>query len=104
METPNHKLVLSWRAVLIRILALLKRKTLIETKNGTLKCLNGTIRLCKVMEDGAFALFFCLHRGGFDSSRVLTPGNLPSKPKKMLMHGGQLGGGGGGWLGAAGID
>ena len=33
-------------------------------------------------EDGAFALFFCPHPRGFDSSRVLTPGNLPSKAKK----------------------
>ena len=100
METPNYKLVSSWCAVLIRILALLKRKTLIETKNRTLKCLNGTIRLCKVTEDGVFALFFRLHRGGFDSSRVPTPGNLPSKVQKMLMHGDQPvwgGEGGGRW-------
>ena len=33
-------------------------------------------------EDGAFALFFRPHSGGFDSSRVPTPGNLPSKAKK----------------------
>ena len=39
-------------------------------------------------EDGAFALFFRPHPGGFDSSRVPTPGNLPSQ--KMLMPGGQL--------------
>ena len=37
---------------------------------------------------------------GFDSSRVPTPENLPSKAKKMLMPGGQPGGA----LGAAGID
>ena len=50
-------------------------------------------------EDGAFALFFRPHPGGFDSSRVLTPGNLPSKAKKMLMPGVQPGrrGGGGRW-------
>ena len=47
------------------------------------------------MEDGAFALFFCPHPRGFDSSRVPTPGNFPSKAKKMLMPGGQPGGGGG---------
>ena len=35
-----------------------------------------------LMEDGAFALFFRPHPGGFDSSRVPTPGNLPSKAKK----------------------
>ena len=29
-------------------------------------------------EDGAFALFFRPHPEGFDSSRVPTPGNLPS--------------------------
>ena len=51
-------------------------------------------------EDGALALFFRPHPGGFDSSRVPTPGNLPSKAKKMLMPGGQPGGG----LGAGGID
>ena len=40
-------------------------------------------------EDGAFALFFCPHCGGFDSSRVPTPGYFPSKAKKMLMLRGQ---------------
>ena len=53
-------------------------------------------------EDGAFALFFRPHPGEFDSSRVSTPGNLPSKAKKMLMPGGHPGGGGAGrcwnWL------
>ena len=44
-------------------------------------------------EDGAFALFFRPHPGEFDSSRVPTPGNLPSKAKKVLMPGGQPGGG-----------
>ena len=34
-------------------------------------------------EDGAFALFFRPHPGGFDSSRVPTPGNLPSEAKKI---------------------
>ena len=44
--------------------------------------------------------------GGFDSSRVFAPLNLPFKAKKkMLMPRGQLGGGGGGGgLGAAEID
>ena len=46
-------------------------------------------------EDGAFALFFWPHPRGFDSSRVPTPGNLPSKAKKTLIPGGQPGGGGG---------
>ena len=34
------------REVVNRIIALLQRKALIETKNRTLKCLKGTIRLC----------------------------------------------------------
>ena len=51
-------------------------------------------------EDGAFALFFRPHPRGFDSSRVPTPGNLPSKVKKMLMPQDQPGG----VLGAGGID
>ena len=60
-------------------------------------------------EDGAFALLFRPHPGRFDSSRVPTPGNLPSRAKKMLMPAGQPKGGGGGGggvggLGAAGID
>ena len=55
--------------------------------------------------DGAFALFFCPHPRGFDSSRDPTPGNLPSKAKKMVMGGGQPGRGGLGMgLGTAGID
>ena len=33
-------------------------------------------------EGGALALFFRPHPGGFDSSRVPTPGNLPTKAKK----------------------
>ena len=33
-------------------------------------------------EDGAFALFFRPHPGGYESSRVPTPGNLSSKAKK----------------------
>ena len=53
-------------------------------------------------EDGAFALFFRPHPGGFDSSRVPTPGgNLPSKAKKMLMPGGQPGGRGEGGAGCS---
>ena len=55
-------------------------------------------------KDGAFALFFRPHPGEFDSSRVPTPGYLPSKAKKMLMPRGQPVGEGGGGLGAAGID
>ena len=88
----------SRREVLIRILALLQRKTLTETKNRTLKWHYWTVRSIKnvalLTEDGAFALFFLPHPGGFASSRVPTPRNLPSKAKKMLIPGGQPGGGG----------
>ena len=89
---------------IVRILALFQRKTLIETKNLTLKCLNwhySTARSMKnvvvLTEDGAFALLFFPHPGGFDRSRVLTPGNLPSKAKQMPVPGGQPGKGGGDW-------
>ena len=95
------------REVLIRILALLEGKTLIETKNHTLKCLKwhySTVRSMKnvavLTEDGAFALFLRPHRGGFDSSRVPTPRNLPSKAKKKNANvpiPPPSGEGGGGW-------
>ena len=78
----------SRREVLIRILALLQRKTLIETKNRTLKCLKrhySTVRSMKnvavLTEDGAFALVFRPHPEEFDSSRVPIPRNLSSKAK-----------------------
>ena len=89
------------REVLTKIIALLQRKTLMETKNRTLKCLKrhySTMRSMKnfavLTEDGAFAFFFRPHPGGFNTSRVPNPGNLPSKAKKMLMPGGHPGGGG----------
>ena len=51
-------------------------------------------------EDGAFAFFFRPHPGGFDSSRVRTPGNSPSKAKKNANAPGISPdkGGGGGWV------
>ena len=86
---------------------LLQRKTVIETKNSHIKMLKMVLFDCAITmknvavltEDGALALFFRPHPGDlFDSSRVPTPGNLPSKAKKMIMPGGQpCGGGGGGW-------
>ena len=77
----------SQREVLIRILALLQKKTLIETKNRTLKCLKwhySTVQSMKnvLTEDGAFALFFRPHPGGFDSSRVPTPREFAIQGKK----------------------
>ena len=39
-------------------------------------------KCCSVDRGRAFARFFRPHYGGFDSSRVSTPWNLPSKAKK----------------------
>ena len=93
----------SRREALIRILALLQRKTLTETKNRALKCLKWhhltlqSMRNVAVLtEDGAFALFFHPHPGEFDSSRVPTPGNLPSKAKNANARESVRGGGGAG--------
>ena len=79
----------SRREVLITILALLQRKTLLGTKNRTCiitayyyySTVQSIKNLAVLTEDGAFALFFHPHPGGFDSSRVPIPGNLPSKAK-----------------------
>ena len=58
----------SRREVFIRILALLQRKTLLETKNGTLKCLKRRVQSMKnvaaLTEDGGFAFFCRPHPGG----------------------------------------
>jgi len=98
----------SRREVLIRVLALLQRKTLIEAKNRTLKCLKrhySTVRSMKnvavLTEDGAFALFFLSPPGGIWQLKSSHPREFAIQGKKMLMPGGQPGGGG---LGAAGID
>ena len=65
-------------------------------KIALLECAITMTNVAVLTEDGALALFFRPHPGGFDSSRVPTPGNLPSKAQKMLMPGGQQGGRGGG--------
>ena len=39
-------------------------------------------KCCNVDVGRGIALFSRPHPGGFDSSRVPTPGNLPSKAKK----------------------
>ena len=54
-------------------------------------------------EEGAFAFFFRPHPGGFESLRLPTPGNLPSKAKKNANARGSAREGGGA-LGAGGID
>ena len=53
---------------------------------------------------GICPLFFRPHPGGFDSSRVPTPGNLPSEVKKNANAQGSPRGAGGGGLSTAGID
>ena len=94
----------SRREVLIRILALVQKKTLIKPKNHTLKCLKRhyltvwSIKNVAVLtEDGAFALFFRPHPGGFDSSGDPTAENLASKAKKMLTPSGHTGEPGRSW-------
>ena len=72
----------SRREVFIRVLALLQRTTLIETKNRTLKCLK---RHCSTVRSMKNVAVLQIHPGAFDSSGVPIPGNLPSKAKKMLM-------------------
>ena len=61
-------------------------------------------KCCSVDGGMGICRLFSSPPGGFDSSRVPTPRNLPSKAKKMLMPGGQPGRRGRGGLGAAGID
>ena len=50
-----------------------------------------------MLQDGAFALFCRPHPGGFDRSRVPTPGNLLSKAKNANARGSARGGRGG-WV------
>ena len=71
----------SRREVLIRILALLQRKTLIETKSRTLKCLKwhySTVRsmtnVAVLTKDGAVALFFRPHPGDLTAQESPPPG------------------------------
>ena len=79
----------SRREVLIRILALLQRKTLIETKNRTLKCLKWhylTVRSMKnvavLTEDGAFALFSRPTLGDLTAQESPRPGICHPRQKK----------------------
>ena len=89
---------------LIRILVLLQRKTLLETKSRTLKCLKrhfSTVRSMKnvavLTENRASAFCFRPYPGGFDSWRVPTPGNLPSQAKKDANARGSVRGRRGSW-------
>ena len=54
-------------------------------------------KCCTVDGGRGICPLFSSPPGGFDSSRVPTPGNLPSKAKKMQCQGVSPGGGGGGW-------
>ena len=95
----------SRREVLIRILALLQRKTLIETKKSHFKMALLSVRSIKnvalLTEDGAFALFFLPYPGGFAAQESPPPGICHPRQKKMLIPRGSARGG---RLGAGGID
>ena len=89
------------REVLIKIIALLQRKTLIETKNRTLKCLKrhySTVRSMKnvavLTEDGAFALFFRPHPLGIGQLKSPQPLEFAIQGKKNVIArgGGRRGG------------
>ena len=71
------------------------KKTLIKTKKSHIKMLKMTLFNCANNEKCCTAdrllsicLLFSPHSGGFDSSRVPTPGNLPSKGEKNGAQGG----------------
>ena len=51
-------------------------------KTALFDCAINLKNVSVLTEDGACVLFFRPHPGRFDSSRVPTPGNLPSKAKK----------------------
>ena len=53
-------------------------------------------KCCSVDGGWGNSLFFVPTPGLFASSRIPTPGNLPSKAKKILIPGGPASGGGGG--------
>ena len=85
----------SRREVLIRILPLLQRKTLIETKNRTLKCLKWhylTVRSV-LTEDRAFALFFRPTPGDLTVQESLPPGICHPRQKNANARGSARGGG-----------
>ena len=101
------------REVFVRNLALLQRKTLIKTKNRTLKCLRrqySTVRSMKnvavLTEAGHLPSFFVPTPGDLTAQESPPSGICHPRPKKMQMPGGQHGSGGRGGreLVAAGID
>ena len=75
--------------VLIKNPSAITKKTLLETKNGTLKCLKqhySTVRSMKkvamLTENGAFALFFRYHLGRFDRLKSPHPQEFAIQGKK----------------------
>ena len=96
---------------IVRILALLQMKTLIETKKKNIKMLKMALFDCAINEKccsvdggrGICRLFLSPPRGIWQLKSP-HPGKLPSKAKKVPMARGQPGGKGGGGLGAGGID
>ena len=90
----------SRREVLIRTLPLLQRKTLIETKNRTLKCLKWHYLIVRSMknvavltEDRAFALFFRPTPGDLTVQESLPPGICHPRQKNANARGSARGGG-----------
>ena len=91
----------SRREVLIRILALLQRKTLIETKNRTLKCLKrhySTVRSMKnvavLTEDSHSPSFFVPTRWDLTAQESPPPGICHLRQKNANARGSARGGGG----------
>ena len=94
--------MLSRREVFVRTLALLQRKTLIETKKSHIKMLKRALFDCVINEK------CCSVNGGWGISSLFVPapGDLTAQEspppeichprQKMLMPGGQPGWGGGG--------
>ena len=79
----------SQHEVLITILSAITKEDVNWNKKSYIKMLKMALFDCVInenvavlMEDGAFALFFRPHRGGFDSLRVPTPGICHPRPKK----------------------
>ena len=94
----------SRREVLIRILALLQRKTLTETKNRTLKWHYWTVRsntkCCTVDGGRGICPLFTSPPRGICQLKSSHPRKFAIQGKKMLIPGGQPRGA----LGAGGID
>ena len=98
----------SRREVLIRILALLQRKTLIETKKSHFKMALLSVRSIKIValltEDGGICPLFSSPPRGICQLKSPHPRKFAIQGKKNANARGSARGGGGGGLGAGGID